>query len=174
LQLDPVSPFMAAGTARVLYLMRRYDEAIDQYKKTLDLDPQFIYAHLGLGTVYIQQKRYPEAVQELQLAGQLSGNNLSSLSELARAYPPIGKSQEARNILSGFLRQAASGSFPPKPIAKVYLALGDKSKAITWLGAAIQAQDISLELESDPIWDPLRSDPRFESLMRDERQPANP
>jgi TolB-like protein/Tfp pilus assembly protein PilF len=165
-QLDPVSPSMPVGTARALYLMRRYDKAIEEYKKALALDPQFSYAHLGLGTIYIQQRKYPEAVAELQLAQERVGHNPFPLSELARMYPMIGRATEARAILRGFLEQSAAGSFSAKPIAKIYLALGDTDQAFAWLDQAVGARDVYLYLKSDPIWDPLRSDPRFYRVLQ--------
>jgi Flp pilus assembly protein TadD len=156
---------MLEGIARTLYLLRRYDESIAEYKKALALDPQFGYAHLGLGTVYIQQRKYPEAIAELHLAQERVGNSPSPLSELARMYPAAGKAAEARKILRGYLQQAAAGSFPPKPIAKIYLALGEKDAAIDWIAKAIDARDVYLYLKSDPIWDGLRSDSRFQHLL---------
>jgi TolB-like protein/Flp pilus assembly protein TadD len=166
-QLDPVSPYMLEGTARSLYRMRRYDEAIEQFKKALALDPQFGYAHLGLGTAYIQKHIYPEAIAELQLARQQMGNSPSPIAELARAYAASGNTSEARKILRELLDQSGQGSFPPKPIADVYLALGDKGPALEWLAKAISARDMNLGLKSDPIYDPVRSDPRFTQLLRD-------
>ena len=164
-QLDPVSPYMLDQVARSLYLLRRYDEAVEQYKKALDLDSHFAYAHLGLGTVYIQQGKYTEAVAELRLSQEPIGNNHSPLSELARAYAAMNRTSEAKNILRGYLNQAAAGSFPAKPIAKIYLALGDKDHAIEWLTKAIEARDVYLYLKSDPIWDGLRADSRFNHLV---------
>lgn len=164
-QLDPVSPYMLEGTARSLYLSRRYDEAVEEYHKALALDPQYGYAHLGLGTVYIQQGKYPEAVAELRLSQERVSNNHSPLSELARAYAAMDRTSDAKNILRGYLNRAATGSFPAKPIAKIYLALGDKDHAIEWLTKAVDARDVSLYLKSDAIWDGLRSDPRFDHLL---------
>jgi TolB-like protein/Tfp pilus assembly protein PilF len=172
--LDPVSPYMLEGTARTLYLMRRYDEAIEQYQKTLALDPQYSYAHLGLGTIYIQLKKYAQANVELQLARERLGDNPSPLSELARMYAAAGNSREAQKILRGFLDKAAAGSFPAKPIAKTYLALGDKDQALQWIANAISAQDVYLYLKSDPIWDSLRSDSRFNTLLQKARLTTSP
>jgi len=173
-QLDPVSPSMPEGTARALYLMRRYDEAIEEYKKAMAFDPQFSYAHLGLGTVYIQQHKYPEAIAELRLAQERLGHNPFPLSELARMYPVVGRAPEARAILRGFLEQSAAGSFSAKPIAKIYLALGDTEQALAWLEKAVSARDVYLYLKSDPIWDPLRADPRFNRLLQAARLTTSP
>ena len=113
-QLDPVSPYMLDQVARSLYLLRRYDEAVEQYKTALALDSHFAYAHLGLGTVYIQQGKYTEAVAELRLSQEPIGNNHSPLSEIARAYAAMDRTSDAKNILRGYLDQAAAGSFPAR------------------------------------------------------------
>lgn len=168
-QLDPVSPYMLEGTARSLYRMRRYDEAIEQDKKALALDPQFGYAHLGLGSTYIQKGKYREAIAELQLARQWMGNNPTPLAELARVDALLGKKPEARNIIRGFLDQSAVGSFPAKPIADVYLALGENDQALDWLAKGVGARDVHMYLKSDPIYDTIRSDPRFILLLQEAR-----
>jgi serine/threonine-protein kinase len=168
-QLDPVSPYMLEGTARSLYRMRRYDEAVEQYKKALALDPQFGYAHLGLGSSYIQIGKYREAIAELQLARQWMGNNPTPLAEIARVDVLLGKRPEARNIIRGFLDQAAAGSFPAKPIADVYLALGEKDQALDWLAKGVGVRDVYMYLKSDPIYDTIRSDPRFIRLLQEAR-----
>ena len=168
-QLDPVSPYMLEGTARSLYRMRRYDEAIEQDKKALALDPQFGYAHLGLGSAYIQKGKYPEAIAELQMARQWMGNNPTPLAELARVYVLLGKVSEARDILHGFLDQATVSSFPAKPIANVYLALGEEDQALDWLAKGVDARDVYMDLESDPIYDTMRSDLRFIRLLQEAR-----
>jgi TolB-like protein/Flp pilus assembly protein TadD len=173
-QLDPVSPSMPVRTARALYLLRRYDEAVEQYQNALLLDPQFLYAHLGLGTVYNQQRKYPQAIAEFKTAEERLGRNPSASSELARVYAVVGKASEARRILQGFLQQAGDGSFPAKPISKIYLTLGDKDKAFEWLGKAIEARDVFLYLKSDPIWDPVRNDPRFAVMLQNARLGPTP
>jgi tetratricopeptide (TPR) repeat protein len=173
-QLDPVSPSMPVRTARALYLLRRYDEAIEQYQNALMLDPQLLYAHLGLGTVYNQLGKYPQAIAEFKTAEQRLGRNPSASSELARVYAVVGRAPEARKILQGFLEQAGDGSFPAKPISKIYLTLGDKDKAFEWLGRAIEARDVFLYLKSDPIWDPVRSDPRFAVMLQNARLGPTP
>jgi TolB-like protein/tetratricopeptide (TPR) repeat protein len=165
-QLDPVSPYMLDGTARVLYFMRRYDEVIEQSKKTLALEPQFGFAHLRIGTAYLLKRMYPEAIAELQVACQQMPNSPSPAAELAYTYAVSGNVQKARDILRGFLEVSTREPFPPHPIAKVYIGLGDKDSAFEWLGKAVEARDFNLNLKVDPIYDSLRSDPRYAQLLQ--------
>ncbi|MDP9114414.1 MAG: tetratricopeptide repeat protein, partial [Acidobacteriota bacterium] len=171
-RLDPVSPYMLEGIARSLYRMRRYDEAIVQFRKVLALDPQFGIAHLGLAKIYIQKRMDKEALAELQLALQLIGKHPSSIAELARLYARSGKTAEAQKILQDFLEQSRHGSFPPKPISDVYLALGDKESALEWLAKAVRARDTNLGLTTDPSYDAIRSDPRFAELLQEAKLPT--
>jgi len=164
-QLDPVSPYMLDGTAHDLYLMRRYDEAIEQSKKTLALDPQFGFAHLRIGAAYLQKRMYPEAIAELQVARQQMPNSPSPAAQLAYTYAVSGNAQKAREILRGFLEESTREPFPPHPIARVYIGLGDKDSAFEWLGKAVEARDFNLNLKAEPIYDSLRSDPRYAHLL---------
>jgi tetratricopeptide (TPR) repeat protein len=170
-QLDPVSPYMLDGTARSLYMLRRYDEAIEQFKETLALDSQHGRAHLGLGLTYMQKHMYPDAIAEFQVAREQMRNSPAPAGDLAYAYAVSGNVSEAQRILNEFLGQAARGTFPPEPIADVYIGLGDKDRAFEWLNKAINAQDVNLYLKADPIYDPLRSDPRFAQLLDRARLP---
>ncbi len=164
-QLDPVSPYMLEGMSRALYRLRRYDEAIQSVKKALALDPEYGYAHLALGLTYIQQVKYTEALAELKLAQEHMGDSPTPLAAMARAYVLSGQPAKGRQVLQQFLDQAAKGSFPAKPIADVYLALGDREKALDWLAKGTSAKDVHMYLLSDPIYDDLKSDPRFQRLV---------
>lgn len=165
-QLDPVSPYMSDGTTLVLYMMRRYDGAIEQAKKTLVLDPGFGYAHRVLGAAYLQKQMYRNGIAELQLACAQMKNSSSPPATLAYAYAISGNVSQARRMLREFLEKPAGDTVPPKTIADVYVGLGDEDQALAWLGKAVDAQDVNLFLLADPIYDPLRSDPRFNQLLR--------
>ncbi len=164
-QLDPVSPYVSYSTARTLNMMRRYDESIAEYKKSLALDPQHGFAHLGLASSYTEKRMYPEAIAEAKAAIELMPDNPSAPAQLAVAYAVSGNAPEARKILGKFLEESARGSFPPRPIAQVYIGLGEKDRAFEWLTRAVDAQDPYLYLLADPIYDPLRADARFTHLL---------
>jgi len=164
--LEPVSAKMQNRTAHALYLLRRYDEAIEQYKAALALDPQYSSAHMGLGVVFTQQGKYQQALDELRLAEVGLRKSPGRQSDLANAYCAMGKTSEASAILRTFLAQASVGSFPGKPIATIYLGLGQTDQAFVWLAKAIEARDLYLDLKADPLWDPVRKDPRFSLLLK--------
>src|SRR5207247_2077190 len=89
-ELDPLSMIILTDAARNLYLARRYDEAINQYQRSLDVDPNFPIAHKGLAEVYAQIGKYDEAVSEIERAIALSGRSIFILDDLGYA-PKRGK-----------------------------------------------------------------------------------
>ena len=164
LDLDPVSPFMAQGMGRSLFFARRYDEAIEQYRKALMLDPNFRLAHWGLGTTYIVNGMYPQGLAELLEASRLSDDS-SAAGRLGYAYAVTGNTAAAQKILAD-LEHSKGGSIRSRDIARIYLGLGDKSRAFEWLGKSVDRKVAYLYLKADPVYDPLRADRRFTELLR--------
>ena len=164
--LDPLSLVISTNVGNVLYYMRQYDEAIVQYKKTLDLDPDFPVAHLDLGYVHVAQGRFDEAIAEFQKARALLPSDPFGLSELGYAYAQSGNKGEAARILNELFGFSKQGSSVSAGIGMVYHGLGDKEKAFEWLEKAYQERAMPLEVKVDPVWDGLRSDPRFTALLK--------
>ena len=162
LELDPVNPLFSSGLATALYAARRFDEAIEQDRKTLELDPNYVGSHEGLGFTYAALGRYREALAEFE---KLPPDQC--LSCRAYAYGMLGERSEALRILHEL--QARSEQEPGSrfSIAIIYLGLGDKEQAFAWLEKTLEERGfLSLSnLKLDPLWDPLRSDPRFDDLM---------
>jgi len=163
---DPVSANAAGGVARSLYHLRRYDEAIQKYKSARDLDPNFGLVRQGLGLAYLQKGMYPEGIAETRTASQLMGGDSMITGQLAYGYALAGQTEMAKQLLTDLIHRASLGSIRALPIAHVYIGLGDKDRAFDWLRRAIDQKDINLWLESDPLYDPLRSDSRFPDLLR--------
>jgi len=164
LDLDPVSPFMEQGLARSLYFARRYDEAIEQYHKALALDPNFRLAHWGLSTTYFVSGKYSQGMAELLEANHLS-DDPSAQGRLGYGYALTGKTAEARKILAE-LDRAKSGSVRFRDLARIYIGLGDKDRAFEYLRKSVSQKEGYIYLKADPLYDPLRSDPRFTELLR--------
>jgi tetratricopeptide (TPR) repeat protein len=94
---------MMVGTARILRILGRDDEAIALLKKALDLDPGFVSAHQGLADVYLHQKKYSETLAELKIAEQEVGDSPRHIGSLAYAYAISGRPEEANRGLSRLL-----------------------------------------------------------------------
>jgi len=118
LELDPVSPYLAQGMADSLYVLHRYQEAIDQTQKVLALEPNFAMTRENLGMAFIASGKYAEGLSELQLARNLMGTNPWADGQLAYAYALSGQTEPARQLLSELLRRYQRGAFPALAIAE--------------------------------------------------------
>ena len=169
LDLDPLSLIINTNVGVGLYFQRRYDQALEQFRKTLDLDPNFILAHEHFGETYLQKQMYDEGVAEFNKELALSPGNARALTGLAYSYALAGRRADAQKVL-GQLSELMKHKYVSEPhVARIYLALGEKDKAIEWLEKGYEARSIrspSASIKVDPIFDPLRSDPRFKDLLR--------
>ena len=162
--LDPLSIIINADLAELLVLSHSYDEAIRQSHKTIEMDPNFALAHNQLGQAYLQKQMHGEAIAELQKAVQLS-EGPTCMANLARAYAASGKRSEAAKLLSDLKRRSNPGYSHASEIAVIYAALGDKDQAMTWLEKGYEER-FNPGVLLRPGFDPLRSDPRFQNLVR--------
>jgi len=163
-ELDPVSPFMHFTLASTLREARRYDQAIAESRKALELDPKFFGAYLGLGSSYVDQSMFPQALAELE-KGEAAPGRGAIFVPLVRAYVGMGRRPEAQKALDQYLKQKRVSKVS---VAQAYAALGEKDKAFEWLEKAFADRTIGVgnNIKTDPSFDPLRSDPRFTSILR--------
>jgi Flp pilus assembly protein TadD len=151
--------------AELLVLAHSYDESIRQSLKTIEMDPNFALAHSQLGQAYLQKGMRDEAIAELQNALQLSGGSPTCMANLARAYAAAGKRGEAEKLLSELKKRSSPGYSHATEIAVIYGALGEKDQAMSWLEKGYEER-FNPGVLLRPGFDPLRSDPRFEELVR--------
>ncbi len=164
-ELDPLNLEKIAGSGEVLYHQRRYDQAIEQYGKALEMDPNSGFVHWALGRTLLAQGKYDEAVAELKKSIPLSGESPDEPAELARAYALSGRRDEARKILEELKSLSARKQVAPSVVAAIYGALGDKAQAFELFERAFKERDVILVLLNvEPMFDPLRSEPRFAEL----------
>jgi len=163
--LDPLSLIINSDLAEFLLLTHSYDESVKQSRKVIEMDPTFPIGHKQLGDAYLLKQMDKEAVAELQKAVRLSGGSPICIADLARAYEASGKKNEAVKLLSD-LEKRSNASFTGAPqIAMIYASMGDNEQAMNWLDRAYKERfNPSILLRSG--FDPLRSDPRFEDLLR--------
>lgn len=163
--LDPLSLVINADLAELLALAHSYDESILQSRKTIEMDPNFGLAHNHLGQAYLQKHMNVEAVVELQKAVQLSGGSPTCIANLARAYVASGKRSEAEKLLSDLKRRSNPNHSLASEIAVISTSLGDTDQAMNWLEKGYEER-FNPGVLLRPGFDPLRSDPRFEDLVR--------
>jgi len=166
LQLDPESPVTSYCYGQTLYLLRRYDEAAHYFRSALALDPSLARAHASLGMVFLQQRNYATALSEMERAVALTPGLGRVKADLGYSYAAVGNKDKAREILNEFLKLFRPASFPAFMIAEVYIGLGDRHNALEWLHRALDQKDLAPFLSCDPVFDPLRADPRFSAVLK--------
>ena len=163
--LDPLSLIINADLAEVLVLAHSYDESMSQSRKTIEMDPDFALAHNQLGQAYLQRQMYLEALAELKKALQLSPDSPAIMANLARAYVGSGKRSEAVKLLNELKKRSTPVYSNAAEIAVIFAALGDADQAMNWLERGYQER-FNPGVLLRPGFDPLRSDKRFQDLLR--------
>ena len=164
LQLDPLSLNAYHMVAYCYYAARQYDKALDQIRKASDLNlvTPNSWIHWTLGIIYRDKGNYEKAIEEFRVVA----DEPHFLGHLGNAYARAGQSGEANQTISklkDYLQRDGVGTYE---IALIYTGLGDKDEAFAWLEKSYKAHDKGLTyLRMDPCVDPLRSDPRFQSLL---------
>jgi eukaryotic-like serine/threonine-protein kinase len=164
-ELDPLSPGVNATVGYILFNARQYDQAIEGLKNTLGLDGEYPYTYLFLGFTYAAKEMYPEAIAAYKQAIELGLDTPSTQIFLGSACARAGKRDQAQAILKRL--QTSKEDVSPGQLAILHTALGDRQLAFTALEKAYKEHDLQLQyLGSDPAFDPLRSDPQFQNLLR--------
>ena len=165
-QLDPLSLSINASTGLPFYWSRRYEKAIERFRRTLELELSFPLAHVLLGQAYAQKGMFGEAIAELSRARELDGTPRAR-AILAYTLAVAGQREEASMILAELQEMASDKYVSPYFIGLIYTALGDQDKALTWLENAYEERSGWLVwLNVDPKLDSLRSDARFVELVK--------
>jgi serine/threonine-protein kinase len=171
-ELDPLSLIINTDLGQDFSYARRYDEAIAQLRKTIEMDPRFYFAHWALGTALQLKGQLSEAVAEYNKAVELN-DDPSVLALLGQAYARTGQRDEAQKILVRLSEEARSRYVQAYSFALMYLALGDKERAIDEMERAYRERDANVaQIKVDPMLDDLRGNQRFEALVN-QIVPAN-
>jgi serine/threonine-protein kinase len=157
LEIDPLSPMMNTHLAAEHYCRRDYARAIDQAKKTAEMDPGYASVRGVLGMVYERMGRYAESVAAYAEGMALRGETPEAIAAFRNRFETEG--------MPGIWRWRAA-TRPPKDRAVAYAYLGDNGAALEWLTRAFQEQPLTLmSLKTDPAFDSLRADPRFQNIL---------
>jgi len=163
--LDPLSLIISADIADALCVSHHYDEAVAQSKKALEMDPDFAVGHYELGQALMQKHIHDAAIAEFKRAIELSGHSGAFDSNLGYAYAVSGRKEEAIKILNDLEAGYAQNPSVDADIAFIYVGLGDHDQAMISLNKACEAR-FKASILLRPAFDPLRSDTRFQDLLR--------
>ena len=166
-ELDPISPVMVTSTGWIFLRSRLTDRAQIECEQALELDPRFVRAHLCLGEVYEQRGELQKAANKFLDGRVAAGENPELIARLRQTIVRSGYEGYFRARLAQRREEAAKGYVSPYDFADAYIRLGEKEQALTWLERACQERSAYLaNLQIEPRFDFLRSEPRFQELVR--------
>jgi TolB-like protein/DNA-binding winged helix-turn-helix (wHTH) protein/tetratricopeptide (TPR) repeat protein len=164
-ELDPLA-ISGAEIGWILYLARRYDDSIQELRSKLAGRPDDVGALWLLGFALIAKNQPEEAIPVLEKAASVSHRSPGSLEILATAYARAGHRSEALRLLDELRRRRETSYVPSSAFFTPYLALGENDQAFEWLERAYQEKsNLMMYLRAEPIFDPIRGDPRFADLV---------
>ena len=161
-RLDPLSAAVQSGFGRVLYRARRFDDAIAHLNEAIELEPETPGNYHRLADVYEEVGRYEEALELNGKEDTLRGRPAGASPAIARIYARMGKPGEARRIL----RTARAAKWASMESATVYAALGDNDEAFRSLSRMFEEREGLNYVKTDPRFDSLHADPRWQILLR--------
>jgi len=166
LELDPVSSSSGCLRARLLYYARSYDDAIAQYEKTRAADPTVAGFCTFAIFAYQQKSRFDEAIAAAKRSSTASPNEMLPRAALARSYGVMGNTEEARKVVGAMLEFSKRRFISEYDFAVAYSGWNEE-ETLRWLEKAYQGRTGLLVYAGvDSVWDDVRSDPRFEDLVR--------
>ncbi len=166
LEIDPHSHTAAFAVGISHYFAREHSQAIERFEKLVQTYPSLSHGPLVLALVYLDAGQADRGVAVLERAVHEVATP-ERTGVLGYAYARAGRPLDARRLLTELHQTARKGEVPPVSFAIIHLGLGKKELALEWMEKAYQARDWHLTLvKVDPVFDPLRADPRFQDLLR--------
>jgi DNA-binding winged helix-turn-helix (wHTH) protein/TolB-like protein/Flp pilus assembly protein TadD len=163
--LDPASSTSVGRLGMTYYFAGQYDRASEYFRRALDLDPNDHVAHFDAGLVYQRQGKYEEALTEMRRARALGMKDAFSVT--GHIYAVSGRKREAHQVLAELDQLSKREYVPAFHRAYIYIGLCDNERAFEWLEKAYKDREWYLWLlKQETGVDPIRSDPRFQDLLR--------
>jgi serine/threonine-protein kinase len=162
-ELDPVTQVVNMGPLLILVLQRKYDQAIEELQKMLELEPNYFWTHYLLGTVYLTNGEYDKAI------AALDQGNVPPFRDghLGYAYAVSGQPEKARTLIEELQAGSQPEHLAPYHLAMIPFGLGEEDIAFEWLDKACELRSPQLVwINVGPELDSVRSDPRFQDILR--------
>jgi DNA-binding winged helix-turn-helix (wHTH) protein/Tfp pilus assembly protein PilF len=166
-EANALNDFYLWSLGLCLYFAHQDDQAIEQFRRAIALEPRSYWPHLLLGWVYAQQGKATEAAAELQQARRLNGCS-QTLAALGYAYAVTGQRGAAQQVLAELQELARHKYISSYDVATIYAGLGEQEQALAWLERAYEERSgwLALWLKVDPKFDSLRREEQFRDLLR--------
>jgi tetratricopeptide (TPR) repeat protein len=165
--LDPLSLIISVAIGWAFYMARRYDEAMEHLRRTVELDPNYPVTYWILGRLLREMGRYELAIAEGEKGLKLSGGSPLMNAALAQTFAVAGKRKAAIQIVDDLTTLAKQKYVAPYFFAGIHIGLGDDDRAMEYLEKAYEEHSHWLiYLHIDPSMDGLRSNPRFQELLQ--------
>ena len=162
-ELDPLSHAISVTAGMILTQSRDYDAAIEQLQRTLELEPDFFSAYAWLAIAYAHQDKFRESQQAAERLRELRPDHPAAHLILALTFARSGQREKAGDILEQLKEQGAEAG----AIGVIHAGLGQLDEAFEWLHRAAKERSwILSDLKVSPWFDPVRSDPRYQDLLR--------
>jgi eukaryotic-like serine/threonine-protein kinase len=166
-ELDPLSPHISQNVGWQLQFAGRFEEAIEQYHRTFELAPEFKFAQARLAQTYLQKGLVDEAVAAYESMIARWGRDPVIISGLGHVYGKAGRRAEAEQILEELAAMTEERYVNPQAFFSVHLGLDEKDMAFEWLEQCYRDRSYMMVfIKVDNSLEPLRSDSRFEDLLR--------
>lgn len=163
-QLDPRSLIIAADRGAILYCARRYDEAVTQLKQVLEMERDFPRAHI-IVFAYLEQSKIDAALRDIAESPELQDGPFKWMLK-AYAHGRAGHKTEAQRFIRKLESERSKRYINSGKMIIAYLGYGDREQALSWIEKGLDERSSTLVyLKVDPVYDPLRSEPRFQAVL---------
>ncbi len=164
--LDPLSPVIGMGVVQAYFFSEKYDKAIDECHKYLEMNPREVVAQDYLVHLQVQNGLFEKAAEEAARLVEISDRKAETTAHLAYVYAASGKTEEARKVFETSVAESKLGYSNPTIFITVYSILGDQDNAFRWAEEALKVGKIAFPaLRFSPDLKKFRTDPRYNSLL---------
>jgi serine/threonine-protein kinase len=166
-EMDPPNPLFNAMEGQILCFAGKEAESTQKLKAAIEIDPDFWLAHLFISRNYALEQNWPEAIASATKAKNITNGNTEATATIGYVLARAGRRDEALAVLRELEAKATSQYVPQYAIAQIFLALGDKEKALDALDRGYDQRDaLMVFVNVEPKLAELRSEPRFIDLLK--------
>jgi len=166
-ELDPLNLHIKNRIGWVYWYLYQFDRAIDEFQKTIDLEPNYTLGHLGLMQAYGEKGMFHEAIAEGEILLKLGVRNVGTIAVLGYYYALAGKKAKSYELLAELEERSKKDYVSSFWVAVIYNGLGDTDRVFEWFYKAYDERECNLiYIAIPPPFDSIRDDPRYKNLLK--------